>query len=258
MKRSPLLVVISAHADDAELNAGGLMAKWVAGGGRVAIVMTTNNCSGEFIPANGDETQLERHLPAQTTVLRHREQDAAAALIGAKVYHLGWSQRHYWNGRQVVSLDHGACRKPPVGVEKMPLVIAFRKAEAVKQLADLLKKLSPTRVVTQIPTDLDPEHHATACLVWQVFAGNREKFRRVPLQYWTPGSSCMDGICDVGYDCIEDISDQFETKLRLCACHASQMTRIRWDMVRRRAKAWGRRSGVRYAEPFKTAHFPKS
>lgn len=242
MKR--LLVVVSAHADDAELNAGGLMAKWVAKGGQVAIVMTTNNCSGEFI----DGDRLIRHLPAKTTALRHAEQDAAAALIGAKVYHLGWSQRHYWNGRQVVSLDHGARRKPPGGVEKMPLVIAFRKAEAVKELADLLKKLKPAQVVTQIPTDLDPEHHATACLVWQALQGTR-----VPLYYWTPGSSCKGGIFDPGYNCIYDISEYFDMKLRLCACHASQMTEERWEMVRANARRWGRRIGVKYAEPFKSA-----
>lgn len=243
MKRR-LLVAVSAHADDAELNAGGLMAKWVANGGQVAIVMTTNNCSGEFI----DGDRLIRHLPAKTTLLRHREQDAAAALLGAKVYHLGWSQRHYWNGRQVVSLDHGARRKPPAGVAKMPLVIAFRKAAAVKQLADLLRMLKPARVVTQIPTDLDPEHHATACLVWQAIQG-----MRVPLQYWLPGSSCLGGIFDPNYDCVEDISEYFEMKLNLCACHASQMTPVRWDMVRDRARQWGRRIGVRYAEPFKSA-----
>ncbi|MCG3149139.1 MAG: Mycothiol S-conjugate amidase [Verrucomicrobiae bacterium] len=240
-----LLVAVSAHADDAELNAGGLMAKWVAGGGQVAIVMTTNNCSGEFLQGH----RLVRHLPAMTTVLRHREQDAAAAILGAKVYHLGWSQRHYWNGRQVVSLEHRARRRPPPGVAAQPLVIAFRQAAAVKRMRTLLLRLQPARVVTQIPTDLDPEHHATACLVWQALAGTR-----VPLQYWTPGSSCVDGIFDPGYDCLEDISDYFDMKERLCACHASQMTQVRWDMVRSRARLWGRRIGVRYAEPFKTAN----
>lgn len=257
-KTPGLLVAVAAHADDAELNAGGLMAKWVARGGRVAIVMVTNNCSGEIIPPNGDESRLGRLLPAATTALRHREQAAAAALLGAKVHHLGWPQRHYWNGRRVVSLEHGARGKPPRGVQGVPLVIAFRQATAVKRMGDLLVSLKPARVVTQVPTDLDPEHHATACLVWQAFAANPRKLGRVPLQFWSTGSSCLGGIFDAGYDVIEDISDQFEAKLRLCAAHRSQMVRMRWEMVCERAREWGRRIGVRHAEPYKTARLPKS
>jgi LmbE family N-acetylglucosaminyl deacetylase len=255
-KNPGLLVAVAAHADDAELNAGGLMAKWVAHGGRVALVMVTNNCSGEILPASGDETCLERRLPAATTALRHREQATASALLGAKVYHLGWPQRHYWNGRKVVSLDHGTRSKPPPGVEKTPLVIAFRQPPAIKRMGDLLVALKPARVITQIPTDLDTEHHATACLVWQAFAANPKKLGRVPLQFWSPGSSCIGGIFDPGYDVIEDISDHFEAKLRLCAAHRSQMVHMRWEMVVARARKWGRRIGVRYAEPFKTAQKP--
>jgi LmbE family N-acetylglucosaminyl deacetylase len=256
-KKNPgLLVAVAAHADDAELNAGGLLAKWVARGGRAAIVMVTNNCSGECIPPGGDGSRLVRYLPAATTALRHREQAAAARLLGARLIHLGWPQRHFWNGRKVVSLDHRPRRRPPAGVEGTPLVIAFRQAAAVKRMGDLLVALKPARVVTQVPTDLDPEHHATACLVWQAFAARRRALRGATLQFWSPGSSCVGGIFDPGFDCVEDVSAHFEDKLRLLAAHESQMVRMRWDMVRDRARRWGRRIGVRYAEPYKTAHFP--
>jgi len=257
VKRQPgLLVAVAAHADDAELNAGGLMAKWVARGGRVAIVMTTNNCSGECLPPGGDERRLIRLLPEKMTAFRHREQAAAAALLGADVHHLGWPQRHYWNGRRVVSLDHRTRPTAPRGVEGTPLVIAFRQPAAVRRMGDLLVALRPSRVVTQIPTDLDPEHHATACLVWQAFAARRRALGRATLQFWEPGSSCVGGLFDPGFDCIEDISEHYATKRRLLNAHRSQMIRRRWKMVRDRARRWGRRLGVRYAEAFKTAHFP--
>jgi len=255
------LVAIPAHADDAELNAGGTMAKWAAEGGKVHIVMVTNNCSGKVLPPNGDERAARRLPPAEMTALRHREQDTAASLIGATVHHLGYRQRHYWDGRRVVSIgfSEDAPPHPVAGARKkrlVPLLIAYLEREHVTALADLLVRLKPTLVITQSPLDLDPEHHAVACFVWQAFLARPRKLK-CDLWFWTPGSSCQQGLTYPRHGVMMDISEFYEKKLELCRCHASQMTRVRWQMVEQRAARWGSEMGVRYAEPFSIAWFPR-
>lgn len=252
---SDLLVAVAAHADDAELNAGGLLAKWKSAGGSVAIIMVTNNCSGILLPEDGDEEKCFHLPPEETSMLRHREQEAAAALLPAKVYYLGYPQRHFWNGTEVVSVGFKtAAVSSPLLTELPPLVIAYRKSEHVRRLADLLGKLAPRRVVTQIPTDLDPEHLAVCSMTWQAFQMEDQTLSATSLQFWSPGSSCPGGTFDPGYDVVEDITPFFEKKLELCAAHRSQMTRARWEMVEKRARHWGNALGVRYAEPYKTAN----
>ncbi|HPD15361.1 MAG TPA: PIG-L family deacetylase [Planctomycetota bacterium] len=265
MSSKPTLVAVAAHADDAELNAGGALAKWSDQGGAIHILMATDNCSGSIIPPNGDEAAARRLPPAETMAIRRREQEAAAALLGAQVHYLDYPQRHYWDGHRAVSIGYGHVPAPVSatlsatphsatrGPQLPPLIIAFQQPEHVARLADLLAALEPDLVLTQTPLDLDPEHHAVASMVWQAFQRRKADLAHATLRFWTPGSSCQGGLLDPGYDWIEDISEHYERKLALCRCHASQMTALRLDMVARRAAQWGRRIGVRYAEPFKSA-----
>lgn len=260
------LVAVSAHADDAELNAGGTLAKWAAEGGRIHIIMATNNWSGSMIPPGGDERAARRLPPGETMAIRRREQEAAAALLGATVHYLDYPQRHYWDGSKTIAIGYGNVPSPSFPAlssnfqsgacnpQLPPLVIAFQQPEHVTRLADLLVNLEPTVVLTQTPLDLDPEHHAVASMVWQAFQRRQRQLAEATLRFWTPGSSCQEGLLDPCYDCVEDISEFFERKLALCRCHASQMTKARLDMVERRAILWGKRIGVAYAEPFKSAN----
>jgi len=256
LSKTDLLVAVAAHADDAELNAGGLMAKWHAQGGSVAIVMVSNNCSGSFLPVDGDESRLQRLPPEETTARRHAEQETAAAMLAAKVHYLGYPQRHFWNGNEMVFIGYqgNAVPVPPYLLERPPLLLAFRQPDHVRRLADLLARLAPRRVVTQIPTDIDPEHLAVCAMTCQSFRLEDKRLADTQLQFWTPGSSAPQGTFDPGYDHIEDISDFYEAKLALCRAHRSQMTRTRWRMVEERARHWGRKIGVEYAEPYKTAN----
>ncbi len=249
-----VLVAVSAHADDAELNAGGTLAKWAAGDGAVHVVMMTNNCSGSMIPPGGDERAARRLPPDETMAIRRREQEAAAALLGGTVHYLDYPQRHYWDGSKPVTIGYGPVPSPAGMGAAPPLVIAFQQPEHVGRLGELLMSLGPDLVLTQTPLDLDPEHHAVASMVWQAFKLRKRQLAGATLRFWTPGSSCQDGLFDPGYGHVEDISDHFERKLALCRCHASQMTRLRLDMVQRRAALWGTRIGVAYAEPFKSAN----
>ena len=238
------LVAIAAHADDVELNAGGTVAKWAAGGGDVHVIMMTDNCSG---------LRLD---PDKTTAIRHKEQEAAANLYGGKVHYMGYSQRHYWDeatARQInIAYEHDLPAAPSVK-GCLPLVIAADEPREIDALAELLLGLKPDLVLTQSPVDLDPEHQAVVSMVWRVFQKCSARLANVPLRFWMPGSSAQDGVMDPHYDHFEDITDFFDKKLQLCACHASQMNEPRWDMVKERATFFGKQAAVQYCEAFTTA-----
>lgn len=255
---SRTLVAVAAHADDFELNAAGYALRWIRDGGQVVIIMVTSNCSGPLLLPDATDGQAVRLPPDQTSAVRHGEQDAAAAHLGAKVIYLNYSQRHYWNGHRQVTVGFEMTEPAPPGIAgRLPLIQAFRNRQEVQKLRDLLRSLSPAEVLTQTVIDLDPEHHMVAAMVWQAFM-LEPALHDVPLRFWSPGSSAPDGLFDPNYDYIVDITDTYDTKVELCHLHASQMTPERLTMVRDHAEHWGRRIGVRYAEPFKTATLGRS
>lgn len=254
---SQTLVAVCAHADDAELNAGGTLAKSAGQGARIHIVMVTNNCSGFLLPEDGDETKKRRLNPDTTRTIRHQEQEAAAALIGAEVHYLDYPQRHYWDeaADEAVRVAYTHDRPAPEAVTALPiLLIACQLEEHIRRLSDLLVSLNPDLIIAQPPVDLDPEHHAVAAMTWSAVKQSRDAIPDTTLRFWTPGSSCIGGLFDPQYDHLEDITDWFDKKLELCAAHRSQMTEFRWNMVKKRAAAWGEQIGVPYAEPFRTAN----
>ncbi len=257
------LVAIAAHADDFELNAAGYASRWRRDGGQVAIIMMTNNCSGGLLPTDGKpglayRLPPEKWPPDQTTAIRHREQAAAADRLGAKLIHLDYCQRHYWNGSRQVTVGFEMAEPPPTGVAgKLPLIQAFRDRQEIQKLIDLLLSLDVGEVLTQTVIDLDPEHHMVAAMAWQAFM-LEPRLHGVPLRFWSPGSSAPDGLFDPEYDRIIDITDTYDAKVELCHLHASQMTPDRLRMIRDHAEHWGAKIGVRYAEPYKTATLGRS
>jgi LmbE family N-acetylglucosaminyl deacetylase len=229
------------------------MAKWSAGGGEVHVVMMTNNCSGNLIPPDGDESRIARLPPAATSAARRREQEEAARLIGARVHFLDFWQRHYWNGTRVVDVGYEAAEGYPDGLKREPcILIACNEADHIERLGRLMAGLAPTLVLTQTPLDVDPEHHAVAAMVWTAFL-RTPALHGVPLRFWTPSSGSPGGLADAQYDRIEDIGAFYDMKVRLCAAHASQWSARRRRIVERRALHWGQRIGVLYGEPFRSA-----
>ena len=91
-------------------------------------------------------------------------------------------------------------------------------------------------------------------MVWEAFQMH-PSLQRVPLRFWSSSTASPGGLFDPHYDHIEDIRNYFARKLELCACHKSQMTTRRNDIVARRAAYWGHRIGKAAAEPFRTAHW---
>lgn len=249
------LLAIGAHADDIELHAGGIAAQWAEAGKPVHFVMASNNMSGNLLPLGNPDGKPYRLGPEPTQAIRQREQADAAAVIGATLCHLNYPQRHYWNGAEAVSLDftHQTHDAFIAQGGKPPLIIAAQHPKAINEVAELLAALRPAVILTQTITDIDPEHHATASLVWQAYRKAGDAMKETGLCFWAPGTSSMAGMLRQSFDCLVPITTgQFEKKMRMLRCHASQMTTRRLAMAERRARYWGEEIGVEFAEPLTT------
>ncbi len=249
------LVLIGAHADDIELHAGGFAARESEAGRPVHFVMVTNNMSGNLLPDGNPNKPPHRMPPAPTREIRHREQRNAAEVIGAAVHFLDYPQRHYWDGREAVSLSFTEQNHDPLPASsaKPPIIIAAQDPDAINEMGELLVALKPRVIVTQTITDVDPEHHAVASLVWQAYRLKAMALSGVQLLFWAPGTTSYAGMLPQHFDHFVPLNNtQFECKMRMLRCHASQMTNRRLEMVECRARHWGAELGVTFAEPFTT------
>ncbi|NTV42752.1 MAG: PIG-L family deacetylase [Syntrophobacteraceae bacterium] len=108
------VLVITAHADDAEFGAAGTVAQWVREGKEVVYVVCTN----------GDKGTTDRSVkPEDLARVREEEQKAAARVLGV---------------REVVFLDH-----PDQSLEDTP---EFRK-----EIVRVIRQFRPRIVVTSDP-----------------------------------------------------------------------------------------------------------
>lgn len=248
------LLAIGAHADDIELHAGGLAATCAARDWDVHFVMSSNNMSGNLLGMPGT-SGVVRRKPAETAAVRVAEQKAAAAVIGAATGFLDYPQRHYWDGERQVSLGFGKTDHDPMpaGSALPPLVIASQNPQAIERVGNLLVQLRPTIVITHTITDFDPEHHATASLVYQAFHQRIADLPGATLLFWAPGTTSRAGMLRQSFDCILPFDESaMARKMQMLQCHASQMTPRRLEMAERRARYWGAEIESTFAEPFTT------
>ena len=190
------IMVVMAHADDAEFSSAGTVAKWVREGFEVIYVLCTNGDKGSSDP----EMTSER-----LAVIRQEEQRNAAAVLGVS---------------EVVFLGH-----PDGGLEDTP---AFR-GEVVR----LIRKYRPFRVVTMDPLRWFRRyiHHRDHRVCGVVTLDAVFPYARDRLHYpehlaegLTPHivhEVYLSGSEDA--DTWIDISDTFELKLKALHCHVSQV-----------------------------------
>jgi LmbE family N-acetylglucosaminyl deacetylase len=124
-KKPARLMMITAHPDDAEFNAGGLMLKWASAGHEIMILCLTDGSAGHH--------QLPKEKLAS---IRQDEALNAADLLGAKV--IIWDVA---DGELTANLERR------------------------KQLISAMRQYKPDLVVTHRTADYHPDHRACAQLV---------------------------------------------------------------------------------------------
>jgi LmbE family N-acetylglucosaminyl deacetylase len=229
---------VFAHPDDAEIAAGGTLAKWVGAGREVHLLILTNGDRGSGDPAR-DRSELAATRLAET--------HAAARVLGLA-------------SAQVLGIADGELENSAVVREA-----TVRRIREVG--AETVLSVDPTAVFFEIPSPEDgtmktaynhADHRtAGAVALDAVFpgSGNPHFFP----EHLGEGLGVQE-VHDVwlGWtndpNHVEDVTDHFDAKMAALAEHASQISEgIRfWDeWMREEARAAGARIDVGLAEEFR-------
>jgi len=224
------VLVITAHPDDADVHAGGTLARWADEGHRIHSAVVTDGDKGHEDPSM---------TAAQVADLRRAEQRAAGDILG--VHHVTF-----------LGYEDGA--------------LSWQGARLSEDVTRLIRQQRPEVVVTHdpyagppryAPYQLHPDHRAVG------FAVIDAVYFRAPGHLYYPAQAAAglaphrvaEVLLIMGdhRDHFVDISPTFERKLQAVRAHASQWGK-RQDLegfFRRRAESMGEAGGVPLAEAFK-------
>ncbi len=221
------ILAIGAHPDDVELGCGGFLLSEIHQGQSVGILDLT---AGE-LGSRG------------TKATRQKEAKAAAKLMGIKV-------------RENCQFKDG---------------FIFNNEKNILTIAKYIRYYQPDIVLTTAPKDRHPDHYKTAELVQDAcFLSNLIKiqisYKQKKLAPWKP-AYVFNYIQDLYIEphFLIDISQFFTAKMDIIKCYSSQFynpnsTEVNTylsqpgflDNIEHRAKLFGKRIGVSYAEGFLT------
>jgi LmbE family N-acetylglucosaminyl deacetylase len=224
MSRLPRRVLaLGAHPDDIELSCAGTLARYLREGCEVHLAVA---CLGDKGGGAGSDLALAS--------LREEEARRSADILGAPISFLGIP-------------DATASDTPP-------------QREAFLRL---LREVRPDLILTHGPDDYHADHVAVSDLAakasWFCASGGhvtgQEPLARPPAVIF------MDNVGGLASEPshLVDISETFEVKRRMLACHASQTARQDGgihhlsELMETLAQLRGFQGGVRYAEGFRPA-----
>ncbi len=183
-------MAVGAHPDDIEFGAGGTLAKWAANGCHVTMLIVTDGSKGTWDP-DAD--------PAEVAATRRREQQRAAAALGAS---------------EIIQLDH-------VDGELEP-TMALRE-----ELCRQIRLARPDVLVTHDPWQryqLHPDHRATGTATLDAVIAARDPlfFPNLGLDAHRPAAVLL-WSADAP-DHVEPIGETITAKIAALLCHSSQGT----------------------------------
>lgn len=215
------ILAIGAHPDDCEISCGGTLAKYSENGHKIFMVSVTN---GEI----GSQTLS----PAEISEIRRKEGERAAAVIGAEYIWMGFQDQRFL-------IDNDA---------RMAFVDVFRYAD-------------PDVVITHCQDDFSGDHRLVGQMVNDVcmlpmapaIRTKLPSIHKAPVLYYWTGHANLIMIPEQ----FVDITDQYETKLKMVECHQTQIEWLKYhtggnltDDTYVNARFRGLQCGVRYAEAF--------
>lgn len=228
---SPRVLAIHAHPDDIEFQCAGTLLKLKQRG--CSIVMAT------MTPGDCGSAELGSE---EISAVRRAEAKQAAALLGAECLCLEFRD---------LSIVHDN--------------------DSRRRVTEVIRRVRPDIVITAPPVDYMSDHEMTSRLVRD--ACFNASCPNYVTQQWDPAPAsagvpylyyvdAIEGVDWYGhtlpYDFIVDISETFEKKLEMLACHDSQRAWLRkqhgldeyLDGCRRWSAARGKEIGVAYGEAF--------
>lgn len=217
------ILCVAAHPDDIEILCAGTLACYAKENHHVTMAIFTSGNMGDLV--------IE---PGNLSYIREKETRAAADIIGAHVIWAGVMDEH-----------------------------VFPDQEQRHIMIDILREADPDVIFTHSPNDYHPDHRYVGQLVFDSyfqkglpFIPNQSlpacRFANTQLYY-------MDNLGGIGFNPIEyvDISEVFEIKKAMLACHKSQLVSMKglantdmFDMIEVQARFRGLAANCRYAEGF--------
>ncbi len=232
MTEQERVLVVSAHAADFCIRAGGTLSRYVAAKAPVRVLVLSPGARGEsneLWRAKGGKT-----TEAEVTAVRHKEAEAAAAILGVEVAFFG--------------------------IPDQPLTI---NRERLMGLVRQLRQFRPTIVLTHPRKEPYNPDHSAACLAaidaayYATLAGVEPDLPVVPpvqILAFEP-TQPMAEVAEFVPDTYVDITDVMDTKMRAVAEYKTQPYHV--DRYRARAVARGTQAAyltgntaIQYAEAF--------
>jgi LmbE family N-acetylglucosaminyl deacetylase len=233
------ILSIHAHPDDAEILAGGTLARLAKTGHEITIVtMTPGDCG------------TTEYTPEEIAGIRRAEAARAAALIGAAY----------------------EC------AEFRDMAI-FADDPSRRRVTELIRRARPDIVITASPVDYHADHEATSILVRDACfcasapnyaCGPSQALNAVPHLYFMDATAGIDrdGRPQLAHFYV-NVADTLEIKREMLACHESQRNWLRRqhriDDYLETMESWtrevGKRAGLEFAEGFRHYHghpYPES
>lgn len=219
------VLAVGAHPDDLEILCAGTLARFAQGGAQVSMAIATDGSAGHMLIP-----------PDELAAIRHREAQASAAVIGAELHWLGF-----------------------------PDELIFEDMPTRLRVIDLIRAARPDVILTHDPNDYHPDHRVVSRLVFDAsFVAGLPNIQTehpahpgvCPLYYF----DTLTGASFLPTEYV-DITETFETKRAMLACHASQ---VQWlmdhdridviDFMTVTARMRGLQCGVHYAEGFRAEY----
>ncbi len=257
MMSNKTILAIGAHHDDIELRVGGTLAKYLAAGWRVEYILLATT---PHVNARSRVREQGVLTTREATDLRKSEARAAAKILGIDNVHFwdfrsiywyrpGTYERIYMDGIVAGSQDLEQHFASAQGREY--LVSAHRIPHVVQSVADSIAGFNADIVLTHTANDMHWEHFATSALVCEAVKTLNAGGNPVRLFGWEPGG--MHGLHNPFLPtCFEDITETIDRKCEAVMVYHSQFRNLQLvaDTLRQRARYYGARFGVAYAEPY--------
>lgn len=219
------IMCFSPHPDDSEIFCGGTLAKYKAQGHDVAVVVMTR---GDV----GSPTLTREEIAA----VRENEARAAAAIIGAEFFWLGYDDEFLYDTPDVR-----------------------------RHVIDVLREFKPDLVLCpDKDRDYHPDHTRTGQIVWDTHV--MAAVRLIPTAHPALGHIheiwYYDTANGIGFEpeAYVDITEHWETKVKMAECHKSQNDWLQHlygypvtCLLDIQSRFRGQQCGCRYAEAFRKA-----
>jgi LmbE family N-acetylglucosaminyl deacetylase len=217
------VLAVAAHPDDIELLCAGTLARYVADGHTVTLVVFTDGSMGDV------------HLkPRRLASIRRKEAAAAAKILGARLLWPAICDEH-----------------------------VFPDAAQRRVMIDLLRTADPDVILTHSPNDYHPDHRYVGQLVFDSYfqkgLPHIPRQQRRAGRFAQATIYFMDNVAGLGFLPTEyvDITATMEVKRRMIKCHKSQFAAMAelanadlGEMAEIHSRFRGMGAGCRFAEAF--------